>query len=107
MFSLRESRINLRTSSIPHSIFCRFKVSIDATIRVSTSLCSIFLYFALTHSSDETNRNIPLSDIQNTSIELSESHLQQDEAQSSRNAISSDNLKIPHLGFNPILTQSN
>ena len=52
----------------------------------------------LTGSSEETNRNSPLSNIQNTSIELGEPNLQQDEAQGSKNSITSNNLEIPHLG---------
>lgn len=52
---------------------------------------------ALTHSSDETNSNSPLNNIQNTSIELGKSPLQQDEAQSTMNPISVDNLKRSHL----------
>ena len=44
------------------------------------------------------NRNSPLNNIQNTSIKLGESPLQQNEAQSSKNSITSENLKIPPLG---------
>ena len=44
--------------------------------------------------------------IQNTSVELGESLLQQDEAQSSKNSVTSDNLQIPTLGgFNSIIAK--
>ena len=58
----------------------------------------VFVQFssALTRSSDDKKRNSPLNNIQKTSIELDESPLQQDEAQSSKNSITSDDLKIPH-----------
>ena len=58
----------------------------------------------VTHSFDQTNRNIPLGNIQNTLIELDELPLQKDEAQSSKNPVTSDNQKIPPLtGFNSII----
>ena len=44
MFYSRKSWTNSRTSSTPHFIFCHFKVSMDAIIRVSNSSCSITLW---------------------------------------------------------------
>ena len=52
----------------------------------------------------EKNRNSSLDNIQNTSVEIGESPLQQDEVQSSKNSITSENVKIPPLGgFNSII----
>ena len=63
----------------------------ETTFKVETKNVSIQFSSVLTHSSDETNKNSPLNNIRNTSVEFDESPLQQDEAQSSKNSIANDN----------------
>ena len=80
--------------------------SYETTFKDEVTKAFVPLSIALTYSSDETNSTSTRSNIQNTSVELGESALQLDEAQSSKNSITSDNLQIPTLGgFNSIIAK--